>query len=94
MAVLDIHYTDPRIYSNNQVSDCMISTSYVIWLTLLIDNSAVMSLPITSERFDSYITCTYYAIDAKNQMGIVMKEAGSAYTVTWACRPVAIAEER
>ena len=64
----------------------MMNTVYVIWLTLVIDGKSAMSLPITSERFDSYITCTYYAIDAKNQMGIVMKEAGSTYTVEWECK--------
>ena len=60
---------------------------WVIWLTLLIDAKPVMSLPATSERFNNYVTCSYYAIDAKNQMGILMKETGGdAYTVSWECK--------
>jgi hypothetical protein len=60
---------------------------YVIVLTMLIDNKPVMTMPLSSERFNSYVTCTYYAIDAKNQLGILLKEtAGSAYTVDWACK--------
>lgn len=64
---------------------------YAIWLTLLIDGVATHSMPITSERFNSWITCSYYAIDAKNQMAIVMKErAGPAYTVEWACKTITV----
>jgi hypothetical protein len=66
-------------------------TQYMIWLTLLIDGVQTHSMPITSERFDSWVTCSYYAIDAKNQMAIVLKErAGPAYTVTWACNTVVV----
>lgn len=64
-------------------------TQYMIWLTLLVDGVQTHSMPITSERFDSWVTCSYYAIDAKNQMAIVLKErAGPAYTVAWACNTV------
>ena len=63
--------------------------TYIIVLILLIDGKPVMTMPIESERFNSYVTCTYYAIDAKNQMAIVMKErAGPAYTVEWACKTI------
>lgn len=63
--------------------------TYIIVLILLIDGKPTMTMPIDSERFNSYVTCSYYAIDAKNRMGILLKEqAGSAYTVDWACKQV------
>jgi hypothetical protein len=72
-----------RIHSNIQVLDSM---TYIIVLTLLIDGVPTMRMPI-SERFDTYIRCTYYAIDAKNHMGIIMKESmGEKYTVEWECK--------
>jgi hypothetical protein len=64
----------------------MTTSTYIIWLILLIDGKPVMSMPI-SERFDNYITCSYYAIDAKNQMAMLLQEsAGPAYTVKWDCK--------
>jgi hypothetical protein len=69
----------------------MIATQYVIWLTLLTDGVPTMSMPITSERFDSWITCSYYAIDAKNQMAMVLKSrVAPTYTVEWACNTVVV----
>jgi hypothetical protein len=72
-----------RIHSNTQVPDCM---TYIIVLILLIDGRPITAMPI-SERFDTWVTCSYYAIDAKNQMAIIMKERmGEKYTVEWECK--------
>lgn len=72
-----------RIYYYIQVSNCM---TYIIVLILLIDGKPITAMPI-SERFDNWVTCSYYAIDAKNQMAIIMKErAGPKYTVEWECK--------
>ena len=74
----------PRIHYCIPVSDCM---TYIIVLILLIDGKPITSMPI-SERFDNWITCSYYAIDAKNQMAIIMQERmGPKYTVEWECKP-------
>ena len=75
------HSKHTHIHNRAQMYNSVI---YIIWLTLLIDGKPIKSMPLSTEYFDDYIICSYYAIDAKNQLALALKDTN--YTVDWECK--------
>ena len=66
--------------------------TWMMVLILTIDGLPVYSMPIESELFTNYAMCSYYAIDAKNQMNILLQDK-PGYRVTWACSQTKLASQ-